>query len=231
MPILVTGGGGFIGSVVVRKLVEARRTVRCLLRSTSDTSRIDGLAIECVHGDVRDQAAVREAFSGCESAVHLAGIVSWDRGGHPEIEDVVVGGTKHVLDVAASSGCAKVVYVSSILAIGRSAAPETFDEAGGAETSVRTLRLARVKCDAERLCRQASEAGLPVVIVNPGEVYGPNDFALVTAGNLIDFGTASPVLVCDGGTGVVHVDDAADGIIAALDRDAPASATSSAATT
>jgi dihydroflavonol-4-reductase len=94
------------------------------------------------------------------------------------------------------------------------------------ETSRCTLDLtgyvyARAKREAEVLCREAAADGLPVCIVNPGEVYGPHDTALVTAGNLVDFATSWPVLVCAGGTSVVHVDDVADGILAALERGAP----------
>src|SRR5262249_36688741 len=55
-------------------------------------------------------------------------------------------------------------------------------------------------------------------IVNPGEVYGPNDIDLVTAGNLIDFARFNPVAVCKGGTSVVYVDDVAAGMIAALEK-------------
>jgi dihydroflavonol-4-reductase len=54
-------------------------------------------------------------------------------------------------------------------------------------------------------------------------VYGPNDTALNTAGNLIDIAKSSPVLVCNGGTSVVHVDDVATGIIAALTKGKPGS--------
>jgi nucleoside-diphosphate-sugar epimerase len=55
-----------------------------------------------------------------------------------------------------------------------------------------------------------------VIVVNPAEVYGPNDTSLVTAGNIIDFAKSSPVLVCRGGTGVVHVGDVAAAIVACL---------------
>jgi dihydroflavonol-4-reductase len=59
---------------------------------------------------------------------------------------------------------------------------------------------------------------MDVLIVNPGEVYGPHDTALITACNLIDFAKSSPVLVCDGGTLVAYVDDVARAIVAALDK-------------
>ena len=53
--------------------------------------------------------------------------------------------------------------------------------------------------------------GLDVVMVNPTEVYGPNDIGLVTASNLVDFAKSNPVVVCRGGTSVVHVEDVARG--------------------
>jgi dihydroflavonol-4-reductase len=59
---------------------------------------------------------------------------------------------------------------------------------------------------------------VPVVIVNPTEVYGPEDTALITACNLIDFARSSPVLVCTGGTSIVHVEDVALGIVRAMEK-------------
>jgi dihydroflavonol-4-reductase len=70
---------------------------------------------------------------------------------------------------------------------------------------------------AEEFCREYSDR-ISITIVNPGEVYGPNDIELVTAGNLIDFARSNPVVVCNGGTSVVYVDDVAAGLIAALEE-------------
>src|SRR5258707_9172861 len=68
------------------------------------------------------------------------------------------------------------------------------------------------------MCMDAVGNGVPVIIVNPGEVYGPNDTALITACNLIDFAKSKPVLVCDGGTLVVYVDDVALAIVRAMEK-------------
>jgi len=221
MRVFVTGGNGFIGSVLVRKLIQQGWRVRCLLRTTSDVRRIADLDFERVTGDVRDSAAVAEGNRDCEAAIHLASIANWSNMSAKEMEDVVVGGTRNVLAAARQTGCAKLVYVSSSLAVCGSPKPKIFSEAAQNTLALDELGYSRAKTEAEGLCRQAVSQGLHVVIVNPCEVYGPDDTTLVTAGNLIDFAKSSPVWVCSGGTAVVHVDDVAAGIMAALDRGRP----------
>jgi len=134
------------------------------------------------------------------------------------MDAVVEGGTRNVLQAAAALGPARVVYVSSILAINGSDEPRTFTEDDAWTLPARNLNYSNMKRRAEALCTEFAQRGVPVVIVNPGEVYGPGDTAFITAGNLVDFAKSNPVLVCHGGTGVVHVDDVASGIIAALHK-------------
>ena len=218
MRVFVTGGNGFIGSVVVRLLAGRGWRVRCLLRPTADTRRLAGLDFERVEGDIRRPQEWTEAVAGCDAAIHLASISNWSQMSSGEMESVIVGGTRNLLSAAAEAGCSKVVHVSSSLAVCGSVKPRIFDETTVNVLNLRKLRYARAKTLAEDLCRQAVQRGLHVVIVNPCEVYGPNDTTLVTARNLIDFAKSSPVLVCAGGTSVAHVDDVADGILAALER-------------
>ena len=74
--ILVTGGHGFVGSYVVRALLKRGYSIRCLVRSTSRTHRIDDLNVETVVGDILDRDSLVAAMEGCERCVHLAGILS-----------------------------------------------------------------------------------------------------------------------------------------------------------
>jgi dihydroflavonol-4-reductase len=218
MKVLVTGGNGFIGSVVVRMLVAEGHTARCLLRTTSKTERIDGVEYERVVGDVRDAASVGAALEGCDAVIHMASLSAWDQIDSPLMDEVVVGGTRNVLDAAKARPGTHVVFVSSILAVNGSAKPHEFDESAEWTLVDRRLSYSRCKRAAEAMCMEAVAAGVPVVIVNPGEVYGPNDTALITACNLIDFAKSKPVLVCNGGTSVVYVDDVALAIVRALER-------------
>src|SRR5215471_9903712 len=217
MKILVTGGNGFIGSVVVRMLRAGRLDVRCLVRRTSRLDRIAHLGCELVIGDLLDFPSLQTAVRNCDVVIHLAAIVKWDLINSPLMFDVVAGGTLNVLKAAAAAGVERMVYVSSSVALGGSREPLVRNETGRSPLPRGPYAYARAKLQAEEFCREYCDR-ISITIVNPGEVYGPNDINLITAGNLIDFATSNPVMVCDGGTSVAYVDDVAAGMIAALER-------------
>jgi dihydroflavonol-4-reductase len=221
MKIFVTGGNGFIGSVVVRKLLHAGYEVRCLLRTSSRTERIDSLPVERVLGDVRDADSLRAGMADCQATIHLAGLSSWGEIDSPDLKDVVEGGTRNILEAANVLPTHRVIFVSSVTAVNGSDRPEVFSEASKFTLDDPELKYALAKRNAEVQCRKALSQGVPVVVVNPAEVYGPSDTAFVTAGNLVHFARSNPVLVCSGGTSVAYVDDVAAGIVAALAKGRP----------
>ena len=221
MRIFVTGGNGFIGSVVVRKLLQASYEVRCLLRSSSRTERIDGLPMERVQGDVRDADSLRKGMTDCQATIHLAGLSSWGEIDSPALKQVVEDGTRNVLQAALDLPAHRVIFVSSVAAVNGSDKPEVFNESSEFTLDDPELKYALAKRNAELQCRKALAQGVPVIVVNPAEVYGPSDTAFVTAGNLVHFVRSKPVLVCSGGTSVAHVDDVAAGIVAALAKGRP----------
>lgn len=220
--IFVTGGNGFIGSRVVRQLSGCGYSVRCLLRSASRTDRIDDLAFERYYGDIQNMEILEAAMNGCDGVIHLACLSGWKDIQSGRMYDVAVNGTKNVLLAARKCGNLRTVYISSVAAVNGTDNPQLLDENSLFTLSSRKLYpYAFAKRDAEKLCREAASSGLPVITVNPGEVYGPGDHDLITAGNLSDFANSNPVLVCSGGTSIVHVDDVAAGIVAAFERGRP----------
>ena len=221
MKVFVSGGNGFIGSVVVRQLLRSGHSVRCLLRNTSSTKRIDELTYERWPGDIRDASAVASGMQGCDSTIHLAGLSSWNEINSPALKDVVEGGTRNVLEAAAALPRHRVVFVSSTTAVNGSEQPKVFDEKAEFTLHDPSLKYAHAKHRAEQLCRAAFANGVEVITVNPAEVYGPADDTMVTAGNLVDFAKSNPVMVCTGGTSVVYVEDVAAGIVAALEKGRP----------
>ena len=221
MKVFVTGGNGFIGSVVVRDLLTSGHNVVCLLRRTSRTERIDDLCVSRAYGDVCDLPSMRRAMAECECTIHLAAPGGWFGDDPAMLRRVIVGGTRNVLEAAGELGDHRVVVVSSTAAINGSEQPRIFDERSPFTLRDPVLTYAHAKHHAELLAKAACERGVPAMIVNPAEVYGPDDTTLGTAGNLIDFARSRPVLVCRGGTSVVHVQDVSAGIIKALARGQP----------
>jgi 8-amino-7-oxononanoate synthase len=216
--VFVTGASGFIGARVVRALVERGVEVRCLLRPTSRTTRLDGLRYERQRGDLHDVRALEQGAAGCDAVIHLACASSWTdiRRAGPRLRDIAVDGTRNVLEAARRSGVRSFVHVSSVAAVNGSEAPVVHDETSPYELGSRGLAYSLAKREAEELVLRAAGPSLDVVVVSPAEVYGPDDVDLVTAGNLIEILDAAPAVACDGGVSVVHVDDVASGIVAAL---------------
>jgi dihydroflavonol-4-reductase len=218
MKVFVTGGNGFIGSRVVRQLHAAGHSVRCLVRETSKTHRIDMVPFERHIGDVRDVDSLVAGMNGCDGVIHLASISSWDQIRSPIMRIVVVDGTRNVMEAATRAGGLRTVFVSSCAAINGTKAPEMMNEDTAFTLDPKTYIYAGAKHEAEAICNEFAAAGLPVMTVNPCEVYGPEDEELITASYLLDALKDWPVMSLHGGTAVAHVEDIAAGIIAALDK-------------
>ena len=216
MKVFVTGGNGFIGSRVVRRLCTRGHAVRCLLRPTSRTQRIDDLDFERHFGDLADRGSLERGLDGCDACIHLASLSSWEEIAKGDVEGTVVGGTKGLLAACRSAGIGRLVYVSSAAAINGSDAPKVFDETSAFELDGSGLRYAEAKHRAEQAVLAAAADGVQTVVVNPVETYGPDDYEWVTAGSIRDILKGWPALALHGGSAVAHVDDVAEGIVLAL---------------
>ena len=220
MRILITGASGFIGSRTARRVVEAGHELRCLLRKTSKTDRLTGLTYERVTGDITERASLDAACRDVDAVIHLACVSAWAdiRSASAEkLRGIAVGGTRNVLEAARDAKVKRVVYVSSAAAINASEKPHVFDETTSFSPERPHLHYSVVKREAERVVDGFADV-LDVVTVCPAEVYGPEDDAFVTAGNVRDIVKSWPALACHGGTSVVHVDDVANGILLALEK-------------
>lgn len=220
--IFVTGGAGFIGSKVVKALLAHDYEVRCLVRSTTQTRRIEGLAYERFEGDIIHPETLMEGMKGCTGVVHLASLSNWKDIKSSKMPDVVIQGSKNIIEAAKANGNLRTVYVSSSTAVDGTDKPVILNE-----DSPLTLPdnhhyvYAHAKKQVEEFCKEHARQGFPVVIVNPTEVYGPHDYDRITCGNLIDFATTKTVQLAKGGTSIVYVDDVAEGIVAAFEKGKP----------
>ncbi len=217
MKVFVTGGNGFIGSRVCKRLVTDGHELRLNVRASSNLSRLEGLEFETHLGDVRDAESMRAGAEGCDAIIHLASLSAWDQIRSPLMREIVVDGTRNVCEAARANGGQRVVFVSSCTAIGGTKEPVVQDEAARFTLPAEPFVYAHAKRDAEAICREYSEKhGVFTVTVCPCEVYGPEDHDFITASYLRDAIKDWPAMAVNGGTAVAHVDDIAGGIAAAL---------------
>jgi dihydroflavonol-4-reductase len=219
MKVLVTGATGFIGGAVVRALVRRGIDVRVLARAGADLQNLQGLTVERVEGDLRDQASLRKSLAGCRQLYHVAAHYAlWAK--NPAIfYDINVTGTKTLLEAARDAGTERIVYCSTIGAIG-------LPPGGGLgteETPVSLEQMAghykRSKYLAEQEVFTLAKAGLPVVIVNPSAPVGASDVKPTPTGQVIvDFMKGRMPAYIETGMNIVDVDDVAAGHLLAMEK-------------
>jgi dihydroflavonol-4-reductase len=172
---LVTGGTGFVGLHVVRELTRRGDELRLLVREGSNTEPLGGIGWERAVGDVTDRDSVRKAMQGVERVFHVAGTTSMRTRARDRVYEINVLGTKNVMEAALSAGVLRVVLTSSSSAVGTAEPGGTIDE--DQPFTVGRLGVAYInsKHEAEVVSMRAAAKGLPVVIVNPSFVLGPDD--------------------------------------------------------
>lgn len=220
MKVLVTGGTGFLGKSVVRRLHAAGHEVRVLVR---ERSSLDGIppGVETARGDVTEGETLAGAVEGCEAICHMAALVKMWVPDRRRFDEVNLGGLRNVLACARSAG-ARLLYTSSFIAIGP-AGPEPADESRVHSGDRYRNDYERTKAAADAVAREAAAAGQEVVMVYPGVVYGPGD---LTDGNLVVKMIADhmagrfPGIVGPGDRlwSYAYVEDVAAGHVAALER-------------
>jgi dihydroflavonol-4-reductase len=113
MAVLVTGASGFVGSWLVRRLIEQKETVYVLHRTNSSLDDLQGLSFKSCIGDITDLSSLQKAVQDVDTVFHLAGVVGYTRSQRGQMERVNVHGTQNVVDAIKKTG-KKLVYMSSV---------------------------------------------------------------------------------------------------------------------
>ena len=186
MTSLVTGATGFVGSAVVRALLDAGEVPRVLVRPTSDRRNLDGLDVDLAEGDLRDPGSLARACRGCQALFHVAADYRLWVPRPEEIYAANVDGTRALMEAAGAAGVARIVYTSSVATLGLNRDRSPADEATPASLADMIGHYKRSKFLAEEgVRRMVREAGLPAVIVNPSTPLGPRDIKPPPTGRLI----------------------------------------------
>lgn len=218
MKAFVTGGTGFIGRNVVRKLLDRGYQVTALVRSEGGAPALREMGADIVFGDITDRESMRVGMRGSDVVFHIAAIYNFLPEMMAQCEDVNVGGTRNVLELAFELGIPRIVYTSTIAVFGDTHGElpdETyFTDGPFASDYDRTKWKAHYEV-AEALISQ----GAPIIIVMPGGVYGPGDNSwLVEMMRLFYRGMLPVVPGADSVITYAYVDDVAEGHILAAEK-------------
>ncbi len=174
MKYLVTGASGFIGGCLARQLVRDGHEVAALVRNPGAAGDLEAAGVSIHQGDVRDKPSLRAPMSGIDGLFHLA---AWYRIGvndRGEAYRINVEGTRNVLETARELGVPRIVYTSTV-AVSSDTGGRLVDE-GFRHQGPWLTQYERTKWMAHyQVARPMAEAGLPLVILQPGVVYGPGD--------------------------------------------------------
>ncbi|HET9681906.1 MAG TPA: NAD-dependent epimerase/dehydratase family protein [Candidatus Limnocylindrales bacterium] len=218
----MTGGSGFVGRVLARRLVAHGDDVTVSVRNRSrvaELAELDGTTI--VEDDLTDVRRLADALRGHDAVIHAAGsyrvgIARTERGA---MWDANIGATTRVLDAVEVAGIPRIVYLSTCSVLGDTHG-RVVDESWRRDIGDGFVSwYDETKFGAHEVAQQRARAGAPVVTVLPSQVYGPGDHSAIGA-QLRDAyrGTLRYRALEEAGLGFVHVEDLAAGILAAVDR-------------
>ena len=218
----VTGGSGFIGGALVRRLVADGWRVRALARSDASAKAVAANGAEAVRGDLDDIGSMAAGARGCDVTFHCAAhLGEW--GTREEFERGNVQGTKNVLEAARRAGVHRFVHVGTEAALLDGTPLVMVDERAPLKPDSPALYSA-TKAQAEAAVLAASTPELETVVVRPRLVWGPGDTTVLP--ELVAAVKAGKFAWIGGGrhlTSTTHVDNVVEGLVLAAERGTPGS--------
>jgi nucleoside-diphosphate-sugar epimerase len=222
--IWVSGATGFVGSAVVRHLLNRGDEVLAPVRDPRRAAWLSELGATVIQDDLSDVRRTAESLRDVDGAIHAAGryrigIPKSDRGA---MWDANIGATTRVLDALEAAGTPRLVYVSTVTVFGDTHGQVVDESFRRTVADGFTSWYDETKFGAHEVVLQRIAGGAPVVVVLPSQVYGPGDHSEVGEQlRRAHRGQLRYTALAHVAFGLVHVDDLAVGIVAALDRGEP----------
>ncbi|MEJ5273372.1 MAG: NAD-dependent epimerase/dehydratase family protein [Spirochaetota bacterium] len=217
--ILVTGGAGFLGTVLTKKLVENGEKVRVLALKNEDISSISSFPVEIVRGDIRNESDLEVAFENVDKVFHLASMIAITSKNPEILYDINVNGAVNVAKKALEKNVKSMVYVSSIHSLADITHGITIDETIPVSPINAIGIYGKTKAIATLKILDLVKSGLHCKIVCPSGIIGPFDYRPSRMGRLIlDFMKNKVWYTLDGGYNFVDVRDVAKGCILAMEK-------------
>ena len=170
----VTGGSGFVGGHLIRRLVDEGHQVIALARSDAAADRISGLGAKAHRADLSSADRIAEGVDGAEVVYHCAAVVGSQVDAR-QAEEVNVEGTRNVVEASRQMKVRRLVHLSteSVLIDGRPL--DGVDESYPVPESGHLSDYAATKAEAERIVLAANGDGLETIAIRPRLVWGPDD--------------------------------------------------------
>ncbi|WP_207422014.1 NAD-dependent epimerase/dehydratase family protein [Desertivirga brevis] len=218
--ILVTGATGFLGSELVKQLVNSGKAVRAIKRNSSQVPEIlqPYSNIEWVNADIVDYFSLEEAFQGISKVYHCAALVSFDPAYKKQLLKINKEGTAHIVNLALDYGVEKLVHVSSVAALGDPKKEELISESTQWEFDGTQNGYSISKYESEMEVWRAISEGLNAVIVNPSLIVGANAGTKGT-GQLFQMIKRGMKFYTNNLMGIVDVEDVVEAMIRLMDSD------------
>ena len=196
--LLVTGGTGFVGNHLIRRMRQEGIPVRAIVRNLDKARALKDLGVDVVKGDVSDAASLEKATIGVERVVHLVGIIQEAAGA--TFQSVHVDGTRNLLEAARKSGVRHFFYQSAL----------------GTRPNAKS-GYHQTKWAAEELVRAS---GISCTILRPSLIYGPGDQFTIRLSEMIRLSPVLPII----GSGKskvqpIFIDDVVTCIVKAMTSD------------
>jgi nucleoside-diphosphate-sugar epimerase len=218
MKVFVTGGTGFIGGNLIKRLLKEGASVKALVRDQSKAEEFERLGVRSVIGDITDKTSIKGVLKDCEIFFHLGNVSQWWVPDKSLYYRVNVEGTQNIMLEALKEDVRKVVYTSSLAAIRQPGGTVTTEEMEHQRDF--ESHYGRSKFLAEEvILRLYRERGLPAVILNLGVVIGPGD--LKTFGRtIIELlgGKLKARLFEESVIPLVYIDDVIEGLMLAAEN-------------
>ena len=219
MKILVTGGAGFIGSHVVKQLLEKGEDVRVLHLPNERLDNLKGLNVELMPGNVLNKEEVLKAVKGCNKVYHLAAVYAFWMKNPQVMFDVNIKGTENVMDACISEGVEKVVYTSSVARFAGQGEGKVITEDSDFGLMKTGELYALSKYLSHEVVEDYAAKGLNVSLVCPVLPIGPGDIAPTPTGKyFIEIIKLPIAFYSDTITNSADVRDIANGHILAMDK-------------
>ncbi|SVD02620.1 uncharacterized protein METZ01_LOCUS355474, partial [marine metagenome] len=216
MRVLVTGGTGFTGKALVRRLMEmGHETIALDYKEGLGTQEMRHWGARVIIGSVTDPGLITDTMHGVNVVHHIAAAFRELNVPNSHYYEVNVGGTKTVLEAAEKAGVSRLIYCSTCGVHGNVKNPPASEDAPIAAADY----YQQTKYEAEPLVNRYGERGMSTVIVRPAAIYGPGDperfgmiFRRVARGSFPIFGSGKALYH------PLYIDNFVDALVALTDK-------------